>query len=412
MTLVAAYRYGPYAIILNDFRITHDYTLQNGQVKQIDACMKFAQIGSNIGMFFAGDVELIQGIIPLIRQVESQITVENVLESNGILRQTLLEYVKGISDKRPRVFQSIGFIIDNNCEFNEMFKLEGNSSTSTLSLSQLPSGRCTIIGSGVKVPELANRLTKELRYLTSYKTLPFRRRNAFSKRDKYDQHTAAQCLERTVRSTLRECGNAVYGRLGISPHFVVSLIGHGSFIMQGGQTIEEHFTTDYIETTPVSPSYSEYSLKRDQQTGEIVLKDLQTGQCVIVQEIERYRESTYDIIFDTQSTTARFDLSSFESSDGVLYVMNQWVDENFVERTIEKCILLEDGFYCPDYIRLASDVLEPIPAEQHGRYTRSGKYVLYISNAISEEFEQNVKVHVFDHEWLGQYIQNYLDFFN
>jgi len=401
VTIVAAYRYGPFAIVLNDFRITHDYTPHSSQVKQIDACMKFAKIGSRIGIFFAGDVALIQKLIPLIRQVESQITITNVINSDGILRQTLLKYIQGLSKSPRMVFQAIGIIIDQKAGCNEVFQLEGVSGTDTLRMCKLPSGKCTIIGDGVKVPNLDKYLTNVGRYWSTYKKLSARRRYRSIRNYKFDQQTVAK----------RDCGSAVYRRLGISPHFAVSLIGRGSFIMQGGTTTEKHFTTDFIGTTPTPPSFIEYSMKRDPQTHSIVLTDHKTNQQVTVEEIERYREKIDDIIFDTQDTAVKFDLSAFEASGDALYVMNQWVDDGFVERCIDKCVLLEDGFYCPEYIRLASDILEPIPGGQLGRYMRSGKHVLYISNTISGEFEQSIKDHVFDHEWLEQYIQNYSDYF-
>lgn len=307
-------------------------------------------------------------------------------------------------------FQSIGFILDESTNSNEIFLLEGISGTDTLRISQVPHGKCTIIGDGQKVPRLSEILTMTGRRSSSYKKLPGRRRSIFSRQYNFEQETTAESLERSLRTTLQNCGSNVYRRLGISPYFAVSLIGHAAFVMPGKRVEEKTYTTDFVGIEPVLPSFSEYSIERDKLSKAMVLIDHKTEQRVVVDEIECYRERENNIIFDPLNDTGQFDPSTYTSVTGFLYIMNQWVEDDFIDRSIVKCILLSDGFYYPDYIQLATGVLEPIPKDQRGRYLRSGKHALYISQLFEAEFEQSVGEHLFDHAWLEQYVQNYLDF--
>ncbi|WP_026672886.1 hypothetical protein [Alkalihalobacterium bogoriense] len=409
MTLVATYRYGPYAIILNDFRITHDKRPLGGGVKQVDACMKFATISKRMGMFFAGDVEYIQRLLPVIREIEPNLTLGNVIEHNGILQQKLLAHSKKIDHHPKRVIQAIGFIFDETTRSNELFVIEGVAGTDRMRVGKVPSGKCTVIGSGGRIPELAEALTKVGRSGSSYKKLPAHR-NKYRRYYKFDQQTVAEALESSLKNILQRCGSSVYQHLGVSPYFALSLIGHSAFVMQGRHTEQRTYTTDFNGSNPVPHSILKYSLERNPVKGDIKLTDHNAGQSVVVKEIENYSEGNSNDILNIPMNV-KFDPQVYNTTDGNLYIMNQWVENDFVDRKIEKCELVDGAFFNPDYIYLASDILEPIPKDQVGRYKRGGKYVLHISSVLAVEFENLVENHVFDHDWLQQYVQNYSVFY-
>ncbi|PMC37312.1 hypothetical protein CJ195_11150 [Bacillus sp. UMB0899] len=409
MTLVATYRYGPYAIILNDFRITHDYRPIGGKVSQVDACMKFTMISPRMGMFFAGDVTYIQHLLPTIRELEPRLTIRNVIEENSIFQQRLITLSRRMNRHPLRVIESIGFVFDEESGKNELFLLKGVAGTDRMTISKLPSGKCTVIGSGGKIPGLADKLTTVGRNGSSYRKLPAHRMN-YARQYKFDQQSVAEALETKLKNILDRCGSSVYQNLGVSPYFTLSLIGHTAFIMQGRHTVQQTYTTDFVGSTPALPSQVEYSLERDPTSGEIILADYQTGQNIVVNTIENYHESSGSNNL-TNHMSGKFDPSLYATSDRTLYIMNQWVDEHFVERKIEKCLLLDDGFFHPDYVFLALDIQEPIPNDQLGRYMRSGTHTLIIPSVLAAEFEESVNDHVFDHEWLQQYIQNYADYY-
>jgi hypothetical protein len=409
LTLVATYRYGPYAIILNDFRITHDKRPLGGGVKQVDACMKFATISPRMGMFFAGDVEYIQRLLPVIRKIEPTLTLGNVIEPNGILQQKLLAHSKKLNRHPERIIEAIGFIFDETTRSNEIFLIKGVAGTDRMSVSKVPSGQCTVIGSGSKIPGLDEALTKVGRRGSSFKKLPTHR-NKYKRQYKFDQQTVAEALENSLKNILDKCGSLVYQSLGVSPYFALSLIGRSAFVMQGRSTEQRTYTTDFIGSNPVPASIVEYSLERDPVKGVIKLTDHNDGQSIMVNEIENYSESKDEDILNIQMD-AKFDPSAHTPTEGTLYIMNQWVDEHFVERQIEKCKIVKEGFLNPNYILLALDMQEPIPKEQVGKYQRSGKHYLNVPSALAKEFENSVQDHVFDHDWLQQYVQNYAEYY-
>ncbi|WP_438349257.1 hypothetical protein ACP8HI_00755 [Paenibacillus sp. FA6] len=413
MTIVAAYRYGSFAIVISDFRITH----KQGTIKsQYDACMKYAQLGFNMGMFFAGDVEYIQKLIPILRSIQSRLTTDNVIDENGPLRQELLAFNRGLGIGK-RVFQGIGFLFDPQFNKNEIFMLQGFSGTETLQVKKLASGMCTIIGEGSKVPDLQNALTNLGRAGSSYtkirsfhRRMQLQSRMIFPKRyKKYDQETIANLLQNKLNQVIRGCGTGVYNELGISPYYVKSLIGKSGFCMLSGTNVDSHITTDFDENGSVPRTTYTYTLEWDEKGKALYWSDSLSPGRVKVQEIEKY------IIPNTPVQMAvnpngQFDPFTFDVPTQDIYIMNQWVEEGgFIERTFYKQIWLESDFYNPDLYRIAIDCkCPPIEIE---RYKRGGKHILFVSDALAKEFEESVANHVFDHEWLEQYIINYDSFY-
>ncbi|OAB27014.1 hypothetical protein PMSD_23840 [Paenibacillus macquariensis subsp. defensor] len=426
MTIVAAYRYGSFAIVMSDFRITHQ---QGPEQIQYDACMKYAQLGPQMGMFFAGDVGYIQGLIKVLHTIKSQLTTENVIDDNGPLRQTLLAYSQGLKIEK-KYFQAIGFLFDTQFEKNEIFMLEGSSGTSNLQVQKLKSGKCTIIGMGNKVPGLQNALTKLGRASTSYKKISNNRFNQIKhrmkkpsqrnlqwicKQEKYDQETAASILSNQLKKRVQNCGSAVYVALGISPFFVTSLIGKSGFYMQGGTVVDTLVTSDFDENGPVIGTEHAIELSWDTQDCALYWSDSVTSQRGKVQEIENYIMPSSPVQIGT-NPMLHFDPSNFSAPTKDVYLMDQWVqkggdeEHKYINRTLYKqSWLVKEGFFAPNPCIIAASVEKP-PVELE-RYKRSGSHVLFISDILSKEFEGCVASHVFDHEWLQQYIMNYESFY-
>lgn len=385
MTMALVYRNKDEAFFLQDFRITHT----GG--KQIDAMMKYFSFGEQIGMFFAGDVAAVKRLIPHIRLIEAQINISNILDSNGPLARTIESYMMSNPDGLTgiRKVEIIGFIIEHETKNNECFYVNGQVGMGS-SITGINHNEVKVIGSGSKIDNISLRLTNIA--------------NQVIKKD-YDIETALESTRTQVKSIFQRTGVSAYNKLGISPVFAGSLLRAGYFEMMGGAVTGERFTTDFGPNGANPHIEFDYSLTH--RDGNIVLVNNNSGEEIVVKEVEDYTERPVSELFDPEGLTRLFDPTLYANSNGVVYIINQWViDDRHILRTIDKTNL-EHGICNPDYIRLISSSIETESLTETSRYILSGDHGLIIPVHLQSTFEDDLSQHLFDHNWLSSYVENY-----
>ncbi|QXE19321.1 hypothetical protein [Clostridium sp. 001] len=389
MTMALLYRNKNEAFFLQDFRITHT----GG--KQIDAMMKYSSFGSKIGLFFAGDVAAIKRLIPDIRSVESQVNINNVLEPGGPLARAIELNMMSNRDNLTgiRKVGMLGFVIDDQSMTNECFQVTSQVGMGSL-LTPVKQNEVVVIGSGnaingisLKLTNIANRVINK----------------------GYDIRSALDATRMNIKNIFQRIGVSAYNKLGISPVFAGSILSGGYFYMIGEQITGNRHTSDFSVKGAIPPVSFDYSLLRKNEN--IMLINNLNREEIIVKEAEFYEEGSLSKLFDPEGLTQLFDPCQYANTNNVVYIINQWViDDNHIYRTIDKTHL--DNTICnPDYVRLASCNIETNSLPETNRYILSGYHGLIIPEYLQGTFENGLNQHLFDHNWLSKYVQNYSDIY-
>ncbi|MBV6716569.1 hypothetical protein [Paenibacillus chitinolyticus] len=390
MTIALLFCNGQEAFFLHDLRITHN----NG--KQIDAMMKYASFGRRIGIFFAGDVATFKRLIPYIRTIEPQVNINNVVDPEGPLSKQIESYMMKNPDNLSgkRQVDLLGFIIDHKKKANQCFHVKAELSMGSI-ISQVKHNEVLVIGSGLGIPDVSLKITNIVNDAL--------RRGA-------DLDTCLNAARIHLKDIIQRCGASTYSKLGISPVFVGSILKRGYFKMIGEQTTGERFSSDFSPTGGVPPVSFDYSLYR--KRGAIFLVDNVTKDKIMVDEAEFYKERPISELFDPEKLTQLFDPSIHASSNGVVYIINQWViDERNIWRTIDKTYLTSKYICHPDHTRLADSIKKNKSINETRRYIRSGKYGIIVPPYLQVTFERDLSRNLFNHRWLLKHIQNYSELY-
>ncbi|GAB6989888.1 hypothetical protein [Paenibacillus pini] len=397
MTIALVYRDGPEAFFIQDFRITHD----PGD-KQIDAMMKYKEFGERLGIFFAGDVTTFKRLIPYIQSIEHDITMENIIDPEGPLAREIERYMMNNPDNltldRSRNVELIGFIIDEMTEANECFYVEGTLGLGSRT-TQVPQRSAFVIGSGKHIPDISRRLTN-IATQVILKGYPIT--------------DALDIAKNSLKDIIARCGSSVYRKLGISPVFAGSVMNKSHFLMIGEQITGNHYTSDFDPYGSTPPMTFDYSFSR--VNGQIMLTDHISGKEISLDEVESYIERPDSELFDPEQLTQLFDPSEHSNSNGVVYIINQWVIGDYsISRTIDKTYVIkgkEKKDLCnPDYQRLADGSKTNKTLVETTRYIRSGKHFLIVPTHLQVNFERNICKDLFNHRWFNKHVANYNDLY-
>lgn len=387
MTIALVYRNGDEAFFLHDFRITY----LNG--KQVDALMKFEIFDKRFGLFFAGDVTAFKGLVPRIRAIAHDVTLNNILEPDGPFGIAMESYMMGNPDGLTgnRTVELLGFIIDDQHNAHECFCVTAQVGMGSL-LTKVTQNAVTVIGSARTLPGLSDEMTAIITRVL----------------DKgFDISTALQSARTHIKVIFQRAGPGSYGELGISPALVGSVLVRAHFEMIGEQISGKRFSSDFGPEGGSEPILYDYTLQRTGGTLEHV--DNITGKRITVESAEHFTERLSGEVLDPEHLLENFDPTQFANSNGVVYVINQWVDEKSIIRTLEKTHML--GNICnPHYTRLANDT-DVVDMTEQARYIRSGDHGLIVQPIDQAAFELGVSQHLFDHAWLSKYVLNYSDLF-
>lgn len=379
MTIIATFRWGDKAVFASDFRVS--FTAGN----QVDIMSKFIQFGDCIGIFTAGDVELWRGAVLIIEGVLQEITLENIEQQDGPLQLALQRYTEATTSNGVVRYGGIGFMVDPEQGLNTVFKLEGRAGHG-LSITALGDG-CEVMGSGGHIPRIKENLDDLLCQHVVERP--------------YNLPEVESVLKRNIQYWIGRCGASAYRKLGISPVLATSRLAEGGFQMTGIETQGDQFPSNRPRRT------YHYSFTRE--NGQLMLQDHRNNKSLVVNEVVAFTNTQDDQLFDPEGLTERFDPCSYAVGENV-YLMNQWVELDFVERTIYKTGIFrfKGHLLCnPNYKRLGHITVEDLKPSETEPYVNTGYIGLIIPEDKHRSFEAGIQEHILNHPWLADHINNY-----
>ncbi|MGD6805199.1 hypothetical protein [Rossellomorea aquimaris] len=391
MTIIATYRREDIAIYIYDSLLT-----VKEPNKQLDASFKFIALEERIGIFLSGDVNLWKKVIDKLENKISFITVDNILDFDGIFRTELNKVVGESPSNRYTYSRALGFIRDDVNKRNLQFLLELNPGKGCL-ITEVPDGELKVIGSGSYVPDIEPLLKYKFdKLFVEYK----------KHLDLY--HFASNCREE-IEGLIQACGPSIYKILGISTVLSLAYIVGDYFIIIGEEREGGNFTK-------VKGHRHKFSTLKSEK-GEVKLLD----------HLDKNKGYYLNIVFDTTPETSgeifdpRFsyyaeDPLKYYCENSTVYWIDQWVEEDyqFLWRKIErveyrKCNIRGKTVIIPHPNRhkIVSQWREKVGVFKIFDYQNIDEMYFSISKEQSEYFEKELASNIFNHAWLKKYITKY-----
>ena len=123
MTLIASYRHGNNAIYISDFRVTITNPKTNIR-EQRDNSFKFITLNKRMGLFTAGDVNLLQNIIPKIKSIADNVNEQSLFDNNGPFSGEIKKILENYNSSDYGICKAVGFLINPQDNSNKQFTLE------------------------------------------------------------------------------------------------------------------------------------------------------------------------------------------------------------------------------------------------------------------------------------------------
>ncbi len=391
MTIIATFRTNDFTVFVNDFRVTIKNTS-----KQVDASFKFIEFDEKLGLFLAGDVNLWKKVIPYINEIIAEVTVSNILNPDGPLRETLNRYVGEIPNNIFGTGKAIGFIIDKDTNRNVQFQIELYSGEGCL-INDIPNNECTIIGSGAVIPAIKESIEEQFgRISPEFKNNPYELSNM---------------LRNFVLTEMNLCGANSYAKLGISQCMARSIL-HGSNFGVIGEEVSGSFVTNN------EAFQYQFSLTKNCE-GEIILRNEIDLSESILNNIHQIKEDSVGNIIEPFSIIQGKDPADYYSDESEVFVLNQTLDsqgiligEPSVFRSIKKIEFFkfrESMLAKPNKILLMEFACE-IEQSEMDKYREVHDLYFSISKERSQEFEEMIETeasYLFNHDWIRSYIAEY-----
>lgn len=262
MTIIAMYKECDESIFISDFRVTEK---QDDIRIQKDISYKLVTFDDRIGLFLAGNVNKWKIAINKIELIKKSITYENILDEEGIFKNTLLDF--SLSEDAGNC-SALGFIIDTETNQNKVFEIEIKPLWGCM-LKEVGNICCIIKGSGV---ELLNLDKKILELMSNNKKIFEKQEDKLS--------TKSMVIKNEIKNAISNFSEDGFKELGISPIFQVSYL-KGSTFEVASQDIEGgNYNKESVDIF-------NYSFKLEED--KIQLKDNFTEKKVELKDINSIR---------------------------------------------------------------------------------------------------------------------------
>lgn len=383
MTILAAFKEGDAISIVADFRVSF-------ASNQVDAISKFFIVDDKMGFFTAGSVYLWRQAASIIQANTHGITFENVAVEDGPLHSSLRSLIER-SPKTHGMFGGIGVYWDRANNQSLYFELVGQAGNG-LRIRVIEDG-VIVLGSGSQIPKVSELLEQEIqRHLE--------RSGGFYPFD------TAEVIRRQLKFILSRCGSSSYGKLGISPIFSLSAMNSDGFMMRGEEIKGEHYMSG---ATPIR-----YHFSFERKDGHLVLYDHLDNRTIKIHDVSDFpHNGQTGIEFDPEGLTTRFDAPSYLSGD-TIYIMNQWVEDTFVDRTVWKTTpftFMGRIMANPLYKKITSVHKNNLQSAVLSHFKNTGYHGLIVLPENQTFFEAGIKRNIMNHNWLARYVENYADFY-
>ncbi|WP_062231938.1 hypothetical protein [Fictibacillus sp. FJAT-27399] len=408
MTIAVMYKLDNKAVFINDFRVTNSGL---SGIQQVDAMNKFRKINNNMAIFLAGNVNHWKMALEAIENIKEDITIDNVLDSEGPLKIALQSCLEIIPGQSNQILGAIGVLVEPNTKKNITFQIRGEAGLGC-NVYEVPNNTCLVIGSGSSIPDIQNRIQRVAVNLT--------------KDNKYNLFELANSLRAELKLIFKLCGASSFRKLGVSPVFAISILESSAFQMCG----EEIKGSFYSSTNEMS---REHHYTYNMEDGSPILFDHISKKKVQIKDIYDYSPATPSNLFDPENLTIGFDPTVAFNGDNNMYIINQWVHRSMKDLdlmykgvnslsdlfSIDRVVYRVENFryngeiLCnPNYIKLAEDFLEDIPLSEAEKYNNIGYHNLILKKDTKEEnFGNLIKLNVYNHQWLRNQIENYFELF-
>lgn len=258
MTIIAMYKEYGESIFISDFRVTEK---QDGIRIQKDISYKLVTFDDRIGLFLAGDVNKWKIAINKIELIKKNITFENVLDEDGILKNTLLDF--SLSEDAGNC-SALGFIIDTETNQNKVFEIDIKPSWGCI-LNNVENICCIIKGSGGQLPNLDTKILK----------LMSNNNEIFDKQED-KLNIKSMVIKNEIKNAISDFSDDGFKDLGISPVFQVSYLDGSTFEVasqdiEGGSFNKE---SGYIFNYSFELEENKMQLKDNFTEKKVELKDI------------------------------------------------------------------------------------------------------------------------------------------
>jgi hypothetical protein len=386
MTIIAMYRFEDSAIFVSDFRTT-----LGGEI-QYDVMLKFIDYDKRLGLFLSGDVDFWKSVLPKINQRLDEITIENIDDPDGPLREELkFGAYTGLGRARAR---AVGFIIDHESKVNRMFQIDlspGEAAT----WEEISPNTGVVIGSGAYLHRVQLRVENAARKAVYDFGM--------------DYYRIADNVRKEIDNCLRDAGAGSHIKLGISPYMCLSSLVGGHFMIRGEEVMGEQ----YDMKGPPRKFHYQFIAKEDET---LALQDIIGG---VEHKVYNFNTSTdvetYEIFDPEWKASPSFDISEVYTGQDIIFLLYQWVthhdEDNIynVYRSIKKIEFIEvpkRGRIQKSEFLIVNHLDVPIPIGETYLDCRDVYFELYPEKEI--EFQNDISEgKLFDDKWLSEHIIDY-----
>lgn len=386
MTIIATYSLGDKAVYVSDFRV--GLTFPDEEKEQHDIVMKFIQVGSDMGLYVAGDLDYWIAVGEEFENNRYDPNRENVSDSGSEFLDTLKQVRR---QKKYGYSCALAFVLDRECHKNNQYLITVINEKN-IEIDKIDADECFVIGSGRVIPNIKERI--ETASKISLRHYPD------------DLFRVGVTIKSEVFSALKNAGSASFEKLGISPLLSIGILDKDCFHIIGEEIITKNITTRSRKSFKVSFTLS--------PTGQMLLRNELTDEEHEVNMVLKSSNIYSGGIFDPTSAQAGADPSLLYPESNFIYYLHQWcIHDNDIHplysifRSFDRIDFVGSHRLCK-YTRIHRFVLEDITEEEYIRYVKISDVYFPFDKSKQKEFEKFIiRDELFNHDELEKYIEGY-----